>query len=121
MKRLLTTGIVAASLVPSAACATHVAPALVVHADNGATRFKGDTPTLVTVSPNGDGFRDSVAIHLRLRDAATVRFHYARHGDLARRELTGTGPLAAGDHVYRWAPPSLPAPATYVVGIDADG
>src|SRR4051812_5266423 len=121
MKSLLTAVIVAASLVPSAACAMHATPALLVRADNGATRFKGDTATRVTVSPNGDGFRDSVAIHLHLRDASSIRFHYDRHGEAARRELTATGPLGAGDHLYRWTPPSRPVPATYVVAIDANG
>jgi hypothetical protein len=108
-----------AILATSASCAQGGAPFLVARADNGATPFKGDGPTLVTVSPNHDGYRDTVQIHLRLREPAVVQIDGARHGLRGRRELTSAAKLTAGEHLIRWTPPDHPVPAAYVLRIRA--
>lgn len=108
-----------AALVSSASCAQGSGPFLVVRIDNGATPFKGDGPTLATVSPNRDGYRDSVRIHLRLRGSAMVRIDGERHGLRGTRELAAATELGAGEHVLRWTPPERPVPAAYVLRVTA--
>jgi hypothetical protein len=104
---------------PSASCADGASPFLLMRVDNGATPFHGDGPQLTTVSPNGDGFRDGVTIHYTLAADALVRFDVARHGAVASRSLAGASRQPAGDHIYRWTPPSRPAPAAYVLHVAA--
>jgi hypothetical protein len=110
--------VVLVALALSASCARSGAPLLVVRADNGASPFKGDGPTLVTVSPNGDGFRDVAVIHYHLAADSFVRFDVARHG-AAARSLASAEQVTAGEHVYRWRPPSRPVPAAYLVHVVA--
>jgi hypothetical protein len=93
------------------------APALVVWADNGGSPFLGDGPTLVTVSPNGDGYRDTAVIHYRTAVVSSfVRFDVVRHGAVSRMLASVERP-STSEHVYRWTPPSRPVPAAYVLHI----
>ena len=107
-------------LLPAAAtCATSSPPFLVVRASNGGSPFQGDSPTLVTVSPNGDHFRDTVTIHYWLSAPAYVRLDSARHGTVGRRLQADLGRTSAGAHVYWWTPPARPAPASYALRLQA--
>src|SRR6058998_3906280 len=57
---------------------------LVVRVDNGGASFHGDGPALVTVSPNGDGHRETAFIHFRVSTQARVTVDLARHGARAQ-------------------------------------
>jgi hypothetical protein len=74
----------------------------------------------VTVSPNGDGYRDAAVIHYRLGVSATVRFGIATHGAHGRA-LADAAMMDAGEHTYRWFPPATPVPAAYLVHVTAAG
>jgi hypothetical protein len=102
------------ALLLSTSCAQAASTSIRVWADNGGTPFAGDGAGMVTVSPNGDGYRDTVVIHYRLASAASVRFDGVRHG-AALRELASPVSMSAGDHVLRWTPPSRPVPAAYLL------
>ena len=103
-------------VLPAAAtCSASTTPFVVVRASDGGTPFQGDSSTLVTVSPNGDHFRDAVTIRYWLRGAAAVRLDWARHGAAGRQLQADLGRTLAGDHVYQWVPPARPAPASYVL------
>jgi N,N-dimethylformamidase beta subunit-like protein len=106
------------ALVGSSSCAQSSDGLLQVRVENGAAPFAGDGPTVATVSPNGDGYRDAVLIHYRLAGRAVVGFGIARHGSEGRSLATASS-TAAGDHVYRWVPPSRPVPASYIVRVSA--
>ena len=108
-----------AILASSASCAQGTTAFLTVRVDNGATPFKGDGPALVTVSPNHDGYRDTVRLHVRLSGEAVVRVDGERHGMSAARELASASSLSAGEHVIRWTPPDRPVPAAYVLRLTA--
>jgi hypothetical protein len=86
-----------------------------VAVSNGDSPFAGDRRLLTTISPNGDGFRDSAFIHLRLRRAATVTvvvgWTKARLYPVYRHSYR----FGPGAHTVQWAPrPSIP-PRTYLV------
>ena len=120
---LTCTAAAAAALVAlsvSSSCAQSAGGLLTIRADNGATPFVGDGPSVVTVSPNGDGYRDAAVIHYRLGRSAAVRFGTATHGVRARA-LADAGLMSAGEHTYRWFPPASPVPAAYVVRVTAAG
>jgi hypothetical protein len=89
---------------------------LVVRVDNGDAAFLGDGPALVTVSPNGDGYRDAVFIRYRVGDDALVTFEPSRHGAVLH-PLASPLRVSAGDHVFRWAPPIRPVPAAYFLRV----
>ena len=108
-----------ACLAAPSACAGTSVSLLTVRADNGATPFKGDSPTLVTVSPNGDHYRDAVTVHYHLGEEALVRVGFSRHGGAARRAPATIWRVPAGDHVLRWTPPGRPAPAAYSLQLRA--
>src|SRR4051794_20032477 len=118
-RHIVTVLIALAALAPSASCAQGTQPLLVVRADNGATPFVGDGPRLVTVSPNGDGYRDTVLVRYRLTDDALVQIRMVNGHAHARRPLAAAQREGAGDHVYRWRPPHAPVPAAYVLRIAA--
>jgi hypothetical protein len=105
----------AIACMPAAATCAETGPFLIVRASNGGTPFQGDTSTLVTVSPNGDGYREAVTIHYRLREDACVRVDASRHGAARRRRQADLGLVTAGAHVYRWLPPPRPVPGSYLL------
>jgi hypothetical protein len=102
------------ALALSAACARSPGPSLVVRADDGVTSASGDLAAAVTVSPNRDGYRDAVVIHYRVDADSLVRFDVSRHGTAA---WSASRRVAAGDHLFRWAPPARPMPAAYLVRV----
>jgi hypothetical protein len=101
--------------VSGAAKAPSASPLAWLAVTNGDTPFAGDRRLLTTISPNGDGFRDSALIHLRLRRAATVTvvvgWTKARLYPVWRHSYR----FGPGLHTVEWAPrPSIP-PRTYLV------
>ena len=77
-------------LVAAIAAASLPAPALVdIRVSNGSAPFSGDTALLATVSPNGDGFRDSAVVRFVLTRAATVHLDVVAT-QMVRAGRTGT-------------------------------
>lgn len=104
----------------SAGAARSIELSLVVYADNGGSSFLGDGPSVVTVSPNGDGYRDAAFIHYRVGADTLVTLAVAHHGALAQA-LLASRRVAAGDHVFRWTPPVRPVPAAYILRVTTGG
>jgi hypothetical protein len=98
---------------------TH-APRLVnLRADNGNTPFAGDNALLTTISPNGDGFRETANISFTLKEPATVTMAVTRTVKVPRPFYTLTAKLGRGRHTMTWIPgPSL-NPRTYLVQLTA--
>jgi N,N-dimethylformamidase beta subunit-like protein len=83
--------------------------------DNGSTPFAGDSRSLTTVSPNGDGFRDVVRVRFRLRAAATVTMDVTRTVKVPQVIYTLTEKLAPGAHAMTWQPLDRLNPRTYLI------
>jgi len=84
-------------------------------ADNGSTRFAGDTALLTTVSPNGDGFRDRANVSFRLREEATVTMEVTRTVKIPHVVFTLTARLGRGPHTMTWVPGPNVNPRTYLI------
>jgi hypothetical protein len=82
---------------------------------NGAAPFAGDNRLLTTISPNGDGYRESARIRFRLSAAARVELVVGTVGIRRARIYARTLRFRAGKHVVVWAPGVRIAPRTYVV------
>ena len=88
---------------------------------NGSAPFAGDRRLLTTVSPNGDGFRDTAVVHFRLTRPANVRMEAVATNMVS----AGTGGttvvwrtsrrLGAGRSTLAWRPARSTQPRTYVV------
>ncbi|HET7648876.1 MAG TPA: N,N-dimethylformamidase beta subunit family domain-containing protein [Gaiellaceae bacterium] len=83
--------------------------------DNGSTPFAGDSTSLTTVSPNGDGFRDVVRVRFRLRAAATVTMDVTRTVKVPHVIYTLTEKLGPGAHTMTWQPLDKLNPRTYLI------
>ena len=83
--------------------------------DNGSTPFAGDSQSLTTVSPNGDGFRDVARVHFRLRAPATVTMDVTRTVKVPHVIYTLTETFEAGVHTMTWEPPGGLNPRTYLI------
>jgi hypothetical protein len=94
-------------------------PQLVLRAGNGASRFEGDNPSLTTISPNGDGFRDRANVTFRLREAATVTMDVTRTVKVPNPIYTVTSELEPGVHTLTWAPATTVNPRTFLVRLTA--
>ena len=98
---------------------THAPPLAGLHADNGNTPFAGDNALLTTISPNGDGFRETANISFRLEEPATVTMAVTRTVKVPKPFYTLTAKLGRGRHTMTWLPgPSL-NPRTYLVQLTA--
>jgi N,N-dimethylformamidase beta subunit-like protein len=83
-------------------------------------RFAGDGRLLATVSPNGDGVRDSAFVSFRLDRPATVRMDVVRTDTLRPGRATQTiftvsRRFRPGRHRLAWRPARTTAPRTYVL------
>jgi hypothetical protein len=92
-----------------------------VHVTNGDRPFAGDRRLLTTVSPNGDGFRDTAFVHFRLTEPARVRVD-ALATNMVRAGKTGTSSVwhttqafPAGPGVLAWHPARSTQPRTYIL------
>ncbi|HEU5373562.1 MAG TPA: N,N-dimethylformamidase beta subunit family domain-containing protein [Gaiellaceae bacterium] len=83
--------------------------------DNGSTPFAGDSKSLTTVSPNGDGFRDVVRVHFRLGAAATVTMDVTRTVKVPHVVYTLTEKLGSGAQTMTWQPLATLNPRTYLI------
>jgi hypothetical protein len=92
------------------------APQLIdLRVDNGSTPYAGDSKLLTTVSPNGDGFRDAVDVHFRLRLPATVTMEVTRTVKVPHSFYTLTETFTPGRHTMTWTPPDNLNPRTYLI------
>jgi hypothetical protein len=92
-----------------------------VRVADGSAPFAGDRRLLTTVSPNGDGFRDSAVVRFRLTRPATVRMD-AVATEMIRAGQTGTQVvwstsrrLPAGLGRLVWRPARSTQPRTYIL------
>jgi hypothetical protein len=87
---------------------------------NGGRPFAGDWRLLSTVTPNGDGFRDTASIRFRLARRATVKVEaFATAIGLGKpvwhtREVFGPGP-----HRLVWRPAIEREPRVYLIRLTA--
>ncbi|MEX2210442.1 MAG: N,N-dimethylformamidase beta subunit family domain-containing protein [Gaiellaceae bacterium] len=80
--------------------------------------FAGDRQLLATISPNGDGVRDRVAITFRLSEPARVHLTIAKTVRKSTTVYARTGRFTRGRHTIYWAPREL-TPRTYLVRLSA--
>ncbi len=94
-------------------------PAFLGHlrVSNGGSPFAGDGPLLATLSPNGDGFRDSAEITFDLSEPATVTLDVQRTAADATPVYTRTWGFRAGPHAIDWSPASNLGARTYVLSL----
>ena len=97
-------------------------PALLdLHVSNGSVPFAGDGRLLTTVSPNGDGFRDSATVRFRLIRPAQVQLEVVAT-NMVRAGKGGTTVVwrasrrfADGQGSLTWRPARGTQPRTYVM------
>src|SRR5437762_1827838 len=82
---------------------------------NGARPFAGDRPDLTTISPNGDGYRDTASISYAPATGGVARLAVDR-ADRKGRVLVET--RAAGSELT-WAPAATLATGTYIVAVSS--
>jgi hypothetical protein len=82
--------------------------------------FARDGPLLATLSPNGDGIRDSVKIHYTLTEPAAVTLNVQRTSNVATTTYTRTWRMRAGPHTIGWAPAPNLAARTYVLSMTTE-
>jgi hypothetical protein len=115
-------------LLAAAVATTAPAPRLAdLRVSNGSTPFAGDRRLLTTVSPNGDGFRDSAVVQFRVTRPATVRLDVVAT-EMVRAGETGTQVVwttarafAAGPGRLVWRPARSTQPRTYVLRLHVNG
>jgi hypothetical protein len=93
-----------------------LAPALDhLRVGNGNLPFAGDSRMLTTVTPNGDGRRDSAIVRFKLAEPAQVTLEVSRTTTVPRTIATVTKRLGAGGQALTWTPPSNLNPRTYLL------
>ena len=98
---------------------THPPKLFGLHAGNGSSPFAGDNALLTTISPNGDGFRETANISFTLKEPATVTMDVTRTVKVPKSFYTLTALFGRGRHTMTWAAgPSL-NPRTYLVRLTA--
>jgi hypothetical protein len=113
-----------AVVVPLLAVAAAAAPGarlVDLRVSDGSVPFAGDRRLLTTVSPNGDGFRDSAIVSFRLTRPATVSLDVVAT-EMLRAGKTGTQVVwttsrafAAGPGQLVWRPARSTQPRTYIL------
>ena len=84
-------------------------------ADNGSTPFAGDTPLLTTITPNGDGQRDTADFRFTLSEPAWVTLAVSRTQNRVEKPLyTRTQWLKPGPQLLEWTPATGLGPRTYL-------
>ena len=98
-----------------------ISPTLTSIAANNRSRtpFQGDNKRFTTISPNGDGLRESAKIHFTLNERARVHFEVTRtvSAPVTIYELTAN--LRPGRHTFTWHPHWSVAARTYLLRITA--
>lgn len=85
-----------------------------LRADNGSTPYAGDGPLLTTITPNGDGLRDSAFVRFTLSEPASVQLQIARTVKVPHVVYQIGQRLKAGRHAFVWKPSSPLNPRTFV-------
>jgi N,N-dimethylformamidase beta subunit-like protein len=92
-----------------------------LHVTNESAPFSGDRRLLTTVSPNGDGFRDTAIVHFRLTEPARVRLDVVAT-NMVRAGKGGTSSVwhtsrrfRAGPGELVWRPANSTQPRTYIL------
>jgi hypothetical protein len=81
--------------------------------------FQGDNERLTTISPNGDGLRDSAKISFTLNERARVRFEVTRTVSAPETIHELTANLRPGRHTFTWHPQRSMGARTYLVRLTA--
>ena len=98
---------------------THPPKLVGLHAGNGSSPFAGDNALLTTISPNGDGFRESANISFTLKEPATVTMDVTRTVKVPKGFYTLTALFGRGRHTMTWAAGPNLNPRTYLVRLTA--
>ncbi len=86
---------------------------------SGGRPFAGDRSLLATVTPNGDGRRDSAVVRFRLTEPASITLDVVRTARVAQVISTQQVRFRRGPHTLLWAPPPGTAPRTYLLRLEA--
>lgn len=89
-----------------------------VTVSNDGPAYEGDRRLLTTISPDGDGLRDTAAISFRLSQPARVTLRIARTTSRPVPVYTRIGRFGRGRHTLFWSPRRA-NPRTYVVLLSA--
>ncbi|MDQ3065521.1 MAG: hypothetical protein M3R12_00015 [Actinomycetota bacterium] len=81
--------------------------------------FAGDTKRLTTISPNGDGLRESAKISFTLNERARVRFEVTRTISAPQTIYELTANLPPGRHTFTWHPHWSMGARTYLLRLTA--
>jgi len=115
--KLLATVLFLLILVPAAICAEQAT--LVI--GNGAKPFAGDRADLTTISPNGDGYRDTATIAYTAPSAGFARLEVDRADRKGSVFVDDAVPVGAGSTNLTWSPPQGTPPGTYIVRVSSSG
>ena len=83
------------------------------------TPFQGDNDRLTTISPNGDGLRESAKISFRLSERARVHFEVTRTVSRPETIYELSANLRPGRNTFTWQPHWSVGARTYLVRITA--
>ena len=81
--------------------------------------FQGDNDRLTTISPNGDGVRESAKISFTLSERARVRFEVTRTVSAPETIYELTANLPPGRNTFTWHPPKTIGARTSLVRLTA--
>jgi hypothetical protein len=115
--KLLTAALVLTVALP-VACARGTAPAT-LQLGNGARPFYGDRADLTTISPNGDGYRDSARMRYEAPEAGFASLEVDRADGKGPVFVQRSVPVAAGVSSFTWAPDAATPTGTYVVRVSS--
>lgn len=123
MRRFALLAAAALILAAPAGSATTRGPQLLnLRVDNGSVAFDGDGAEIATVSPNGDGFRDTAHIHFLLTTPAKVTMDVVRTVKAPTTPVYSlTETLTAGKHTMVWTPAPNLNPRTYLIRMTVVG
>jgi hypothetical protein len=81
--------------------------------------FQGDGTRMTTISPNGDGVRDSAKVAFTLSERARVRFEVTRTVSTPETIYELTANLRPGRNTFTWHPPKAMGARTYLLRVTA--
>ena len=85
--------------------------------NRGFQPFQGDKTRVTTISPNGDGLRESAKISFTLSERAIVHFEVATTISSPKTIYELTANLRPGRHTFTWFPHWSVGARTYLVRI----
>jgi hypothetical protein len=87
--------------------------------NRGFSPFQGDNELLTTISPNGDGLRESAKIRFTLNERARVHFEVTRTISAPQTVYELTANLRPGRHTFTWHPHWSVGARTYLLRVTA--